>query len=244
MSISTGARREKPHGFSALDGGRGAGRARIGGPAVLTSRDSAAGSTALRKFRARARPQADMAPNGGREAMAHVPSRSTRTRARRILPWLAALALALVWPAALPAEDDRPTEIPYDMPGEFPQLSPKYKMNEHEVVLITDEALNPRLVTLSEGQLVAWLSYSASPSVIVFEREIARSMVCHSLVNFSIVEDELRSATIHAGEFASFCELKPGRYKYRVTRPNPLESALDAARRLEGEIIVGNPQGG
>lgn len=160
------------------------------------------------------------------------------------LRWLIVAALALVAaPVPIGAEDTRPSEIPYDTPGEIPQLSPKYKLSEHEVVLITDQALNPRLVTLSEGQLVAWISYSASPSVVVFEREIARSMVCHSLVNFSIVDDELRSAPIHAGEFASFCELKPGRYRYRVTRPQPLDGGLDAARRLEGEIIVGNPGG-
>ena len=141
------------------------------------------------------------------------------------------------------AEDTRPKEMPYDTPGEIPQLSPKYKLTDHEVVLITDNALNPRLVTLNEGQLVAWISYSAVASVVVFEREIARAMVCHSLVNFSIKEDELRSAPIHAGEFASFCELKPGRYRYKVVRPLPLEGGLDAARRIEGEIIVGNPKG-
>jgi len=155
---------------------------------------------------------------------------------------VALFALALVAGAAS-GEDDRPSEIPYDMPGEIPQLSPKYKLTEHEVVLITDAALNPRLVTLNEGQLVAWISYSAVPSVVVFEREIARSMVCHSLVNFSIQDDELRSAPIHTGEFASFCQLKPGRYRYKVVRPTPLEGGLDAARRLDGEIIVGNPQG-
>ena len=139
--------------------------------------------------------------------------------------------------------DERPTEIPYDTPGEIPQLSPNYKMTSHKVVLITDYALNPRLVTLDEGQLVAWISYSPVPSQVVFEREVARSMVCHSLVNFSIVEDELRSAPIHAGEFASFCQLKPGRYKYLIKRTAPLEAGDDAARRLEGEIIVGNPRG-
>jgi hypothetical protein len=66
-------------------------------------------------------------------------------------------------------------------------------------------------------------------------------MICHSLVNFTIQDDELRSAPIHLGEFASFCQLKPGRYRYKVVRPNPGESAGAAARRLEGEIIVGNP---
>ena len=69
---------------------------------------------------------------------------------------------------------------------------------------------------------------------MVFEREVARAMVCHSLVNFSIKDDELRSGEINVGEFASFCELRPGRYRYKVVRPNPRDGALDAARRLEG----------
>jgi hypothetical protein len=61
-------------------------------------------------------------------------------------------------------------------------------------------------------------------------------------VNFSLKDDELRSATIHAGEFASFCQLKPGRYNYKVVRPNQQERA-DATTRLEGVIIVGNAGG-
>ena len=142
---------------------------------------------------------------------------------------------------AVPAQgaDDRPTEIPYATPGEVPSLSPEYRMTSHKVVLITDQALNPRLVTLDEGQLVAWISYSPTPSVVVFEREVARNMICHSLVNFTIKDDELRSAPIHAGEFASFCQLKPGRYRYKIVRVEPKDH-VEAARRLEGEIIVGN----
>ena len=155
---------------------------------------------------------------------------------------IAALALLCAAPAL--AADDRPTEIPYHTAGPVPSLSPEYKLTSHKVVLITDNAINPRLVTLDEGQLVAWISYSPVPSVIVFEREVARNMICHSLVNFSIKDDELRSAPINAGEFASFCQLKPGRYKYRVVRPDRGGTGTDAARRLEGEIIVGNPSGG
>jgi hypothetical protein len=156
--------------------------------------------------------------------------------------WIVALALLTAAPAG--AADDRPTEIPYASDGALPSLSPEYKLTSHKVVLITDNALNPRLVTLDEGQLVAWISYSPVPSVIVFEREVARSMICHSLVNFSIKDDELRSAPLNAGEFASFCQLKPGRYKYNVVRPDRGGSGTDAARRLEGEIVVGNPTGG
>jgi hypothetical protein len=166
---------------------------------------------------------------------------STR-RSLAIAVRIAALALLAAAPAQ--AVDDRPTEIPYHTDGSLPSLSPEYKLTSHKVVLIEDNAINPRLVTLDEGQLVAWISYSPVPSVIVFEREVARNMICHSLVNFSIKDDELRSAPINAGEFASFCQLKPGRYKYRVVRPDRGGPGSDAAHRLEGEIIVGNPTGG
>lgn len=162
-------------------------------------------------------------------------------RAPRALRSALLAVLAFAFATSVFAEDTRPTEIPYDTPGEIPQLSPKYKQTDHKVVLITDNALNPRLSTVNEGQLVAWISYSAAPSTVVFEREVARAMVCHSLVNFTIQDDELKSAPIHAGEFASFCQLKPGRYKYKVVRTEPLKSGQDAARKLEGEIVVGNP---
>ncbi len=141
------------------------------------------------------------------------------------------------------AKDDRPSEIPYDTPDRLPTLDPSYRQSSHKVVLIADAGLNPKLVTLEEGQLVAWISYSRAPTTIVFEREVARSMICHSLINFSIVEDELRSAEIHPGEFASFCQLKSGRYRYKVIRRDPkLAGVSGGLRRLDGEIIVGNPK--
>ena len=60
--------------------------------------------------------------------------------------------------------------------------------------------------------------------------------------NFTIKDDELRSAEIMPGEFASFCELKPGRYRYKVIRRDPkLGGQGGVPKRLEGEIIVGNP---
>ena len=172
---------------------------------------------------------------------------SNLTHSARLRCVVAALGVALAsFLVASPAvaDDERPTEIPYDTPGGFPQLSPDYNMTSHKVVLITDNALNPRLATLDEGQLVAWISYSGEASTVVFEREVARSMICHSLVNFTIKDDELRSAPINAGEFASFCQLKPGRYRYKILREGLKQDGSDAARRLEGEIIVGNPRGG
>lgn len=166
--------------------------------------------------------------------------RYRNTLRRLALPLMIAALGSLAASPAI-AEDDRPTDIPYTGTGPVPSLSPDYKLTSHKVVLIKDNEINPRLVTLDEGQLLAWISYSPVPSVIVFEREVARNMICHSLVNFSIVDDELRSAPLNAGEFASFCQLKPGRYKYRVVRPDRGGAGTDTARRLEGEIIVGNP---
>jgi hypothetical protein len=166
-----------------------------------------------------------------------------RRRSLGAVPFLAvALALVLSGGMARAAGDERPSEMPYDSPGTIPQLSPDYRQTSHKVVLITDDSISPKAVRLKEGQLVAWISYSATPVTIVFEREVARSMICHSLVNFSIVEDELRSEPIHPGEFASFCELKPGRYQYIIKRPgqalaNPQHQGQD---RIRGEILVGD----
>ncbi len=156
----------------------------------------------------------------------------------RSLLVLTGLLLWFAAPGAVRAADDRPTELPYHTPGEVPALDAAALAAPRKVVLIADQALQPRLVQLSEGEHIAWLSYSKIPSQIVFERETAKSMVCHSLVNFSIKDDEIVSGDIHAGEFASFCQLKPGRYKYFVRRPDPGTNAASAAKRLDGEIIV------
>ena len=127
-------------------------------------------------------------------------------------------------------------------PGRIAEVLPgidplTYQMNT-KAVRIMENSLDPRIVNLEEGQLVAWVSYSSIPSTIVFERDVARSMICHSLVNFSIQDKEIRSAEIRAGEFASFCELKPGRYRYKVIRSPAHETAVTADTNLHGEIVV------
>lgn len=147
------------------------------------------------------------------------------------------LGLAIAALAALPAGAQNGAQ------DSEARLDPGVRRSSTKVVLITDQALDPRVVTLDEGQLVAWMSYSKVASQVVFERETAKNMICHSLVNFAIVDNELKSAMIHPGEFASFCELKPGRYKYRIVRePSPTPDVDVARRRLEGEIVVGNPR--
>jgi hypothetical protein len=138
--------------------------------------------------------------------------------------------------------DDRPSEIVYTTTGAVPTLSAAALMATRRYVVIQDQTLRPQRVVLGKGEQVAWISRSRAPSAIVFEREVAASMICHSLVNFAIEDDELRSGLLHAGDVASFCELQPGRYRYKVRRPDPLMGgAGGASHRLEGVIVVSAP---
>jgi len=150
---------------------------------------------------------------------------------------LLTVALLLVGPAS--ANEERVLQPQEERLEDLPKLDPDYQMNTHKVVLITADSLKPATVVLAPGQLIAWISYSPSKSTVVFERGVAKSMICHSRVNFSFEEGELRSTPISAGEFASFCELKPGSYRYKVVRSGASDPpGTDAGRTLEGEIVV------
>ena len=151
---------------------------------------------------------------------------------------LLTVALLLVGPAS--ASEDRASQPQVETLEDLPKLDPSYQMNTHKVVLITADSLNPATVNLDPGQLIAWISYSPSKSPVVFERSVAKSMICHSRVNFSFEEGELRSTPINAGEFASFCELKPGSYRYKVVRSDASDPpGAEAVLTLEGESVVG-----
>lgn len=115
----------------------------------------------------------------------------------------------------------------------MPSAPGAYKLHSHRVVSITDEGLNPKVVTLQEGQLVAWINSSNEKSVVVFGREVAQPRIS---LDPQIKDDELRSAPIHADEFATFIHLKPGRYRYKIVRPEAEEEGIDG--QFEGEIIV------
>ncbi len=143
----------------------------------------------------------------------------------------ALLTVAFVLPSS--AEDTRPAQIEYDTPGSVPALS--VLGGEQRLVYLTDHRIHPRTITLSQHDRLAWKSYSGENSNIVFEREVAGSMVCHSLVNFSIEDDELKSADIYPLDLVSFCEMEPGRYRYQVIRKDPDSRAK---RRMDGVIIV------
>jgi hypothetical protein len=153
---------------------------------------------------------------------------------------LAGAALALAAPVR--AEEPRVDAIRYEMPGELPLLSPQWQLEPATAVLLTDDRLSPRRVVVRAGETVRWHSMARHASRVVFEREVAKAMVCHSLVNFEIDGDSLRSAPIHTGDTSSFCRLQPGTYPYRIERTGPAERPTAGGRqlssRLEGTIVV------
>jgi len=161
-----------------------------------------------------------------------------RNRWHETICGLLAVALLLAGPAL--ATDESAAQPAPETLEDLPKLDPSYQMNTHKVVLITADSLNPATVSLAPGQLIAWISYSPTQATVVFERDVAKSMICHSRVNFSFEEGELRSAPINAGEFASFCQLKPGSYRYKIERAQASDrSGAAADAMLAGEIVVG-----
>jgi hypothetical protein len=156
---------------------------------------------------------------------------------------LAAGLLALLW-VAVPAgaEEARPDDLRFEVPGPVPLLQTGWQLDRPAEVLVSDDALLPRRVEIESGRSVLWRSVARHASEIVFEREVARSMVCHSLVNFQLRGDRLVSAPLQTGDEASFCQLAPGTYRYRIERHGPAErpsaGGHQLSTRLEGVIVV------
>jgi hypothetical protein len=130
---------------------------------------------------------------------------------------------------------DRPSAILYDQPGTIPTLQAEPLRSSHRRIIIRDHSLEPREIRLKQGEPFAWVSLSRAASRIIFERESARGMICHSLVNFSIEEDELKSSELQLTDVANFCDLEPGRYRYHVNRA---DISSGASRRLDGVVVV------
>ena len=164
--------------------------------------------------------------------------RSPGNRWRAVIGGLLAVAAWLAVPAL--ATEERAAQPAPETLDDLPKLDPSDQTTTHKVVLITADSVNPATVRLAPGQLIAWISYSLTKATVVFERDVAKSMICHSRVNFSFEQGELRSAPINAGEFASFCQLKPGSYRYKVERSEASDTEeADPSQLLEGEIVVG-----
>lgn len=141
-----------------------------------------------------------------------------------------------------PAFGERPSELRFVSHGPVPMLEEPVPGQVTRTVLLTDDRLSPVRLVLGPGERVVWSSLAREPSRIVFEREVAAAMICHGLVNFQIVNDELRSAPMRTGDVASFCELAPGTYRYRVVRDGLAgrnsTKGHQLSDRLEGFIVV------
>jgi hypothetical protein len=154
-----------------------------------------------------------------------------RALTRRLLLLVAAVALC-----GGAASADAPP-LDYQTPGAVPLLAPGYAAGTR-VVTIADASLQPRRIELDVGERVAWESRAPEGMRISFGAEVARAMVCTSLVNFSIEDGRLRSGMLRPGDRASFCHLGPGRYRYRVERSSDSDRRMPLGQRIEGEIVV------
>ncbi len=137
--------------------------------------------------------------------------------------------------AGVANSEERPAGLRFEQAESIPTLRSEVLRAVHRRIVIEDHHLTPKEIILDYGEPFGWLSHSRAASRIVFEREVARSMMCRSLVNFSIKEDELKSSEMQVNDVANFCQLEPGRYPYRIIRTDP---SSGASRRLEGAVIV------
>jgi len=164
------------------------------------------------------------------------------TATRRIYFLAILLALVAGWAAGSARAEPRIQEIRYEVPGRVPLLGADFGLEPVASVLLTDDQLSPRRIQVRQGEIVRWRSMARQASRIVFESDVARSMVCHSLVNFQLEGGRLQSAPLHTGDSASFCRLAPGSYRYRVIRDGPaawpVTGAVQLSSRLEGVIVV------
>jgi hypothetical protein len=111
-------------------------------------------------------------------------------------------------------------------------------------VLIGLDGVRPARVELAAGQTLSWRSVAPGAVRVSFDAQVARSLLCTHLVNFALEEGRLRSAPLESGDVASFCELAPGRYRYRVEGAEPAADPAAPAEPVEGEIVVRGRQVG
>jgi hypothetical protein len=138
-------------------------------------------------------------------------------------------------PAHAEAEVNR---IVYAVPEAVPLLSRSYGLGEPLRILVTDDRVSPRRAVLRRGQRAEWASRAGHALRIVFDAEVARSMVCDGLVHFSLDGSELRSGQLPPGETARFCELAPGVYPYHVELAAPAGGEAALPGRPEGVLVV------
>jgi len=152
----------------------------------------------------------------------------------------ALLVACLAAPALAWAEEP----IGYETPYAIPLPEPAWVRRAMPTVLIGAGGVQPARVELVAGQTLSWHSAAPGGVRVSFDAGVARSLLCTHLVNFSLEEGRLRSGLLENGDVASFCELAPGRYRYRIEPTGPADDPQAPADPVEGEIVVrGRPLG-
>jgi len=154
---------------------------------------------------------------------------------RRVVCSAFVVAFTVVAPGAIRTGAE---ELQFDVPGPIPLLAFEHGRDLAAVVLIQDGQLSPARVAISEDTRIAWRSAAPEAMRISFARDVARAMLCTSVVNFASEGGRLRSARLLTGETAHFCHLKPGIYRYRVERDGQSLRRGSLSQRLEGTVIV------
>ena len=109
--------------------------------------------------------------------------------------------------------------------------------DEHHLVAISSDALNPKVHRVRASDAFGWANYSTKVAVVSFDSEVARKMICRSQGGFSINGDRLESGPIQGRQFVSLCHLAPGTYAYRVSLRSDASDPVHE-RDLEGTLIV------
>ncbi|MGH0034020.1 MAG: hypothetical protein ACQGVK_03235 [Myxococcota bacterium] len=129
-------------------------------------------------------------------------------------------------------------QLEFDTPGPVPLLALDHGRDAVRTVVIRDGQLTPARVEVHESTRIAWRSETSGGMRILFDRDVARSMLCTSVVNFVLEDDRLQSARLEHGDTAHFCTLAPGTYRYKVARDRLSDRRGALSERLRGTIVV------
>jgi hypothetical protein len=86
----------------------------------------------------------------------------------------------------------------------------------HRFVKIRSGSLHPQELFVGTANALGWLNYSGRLARVVFPGEAAKKLHCTAPGGFRLADGRLESREIGANQFASLCQLEPGRYEYEV----------------------------
>ena len=133
--------------------------------------------------------------------------------------WLAAAVAILVLPTTAPAEESDHADHP------------------HTSIRIASSGLRPDRATLPADNAVVFLNYSGRIAQISFPESVAKNITCKARSSFELANGRLTAPYVRQGSFASFCNLAPGDYEYRVELKRSA-GELENYAVLDGVIVV------